>query len=106
MRCLADGAGEEIMLDKKWNIGFNGPVITRLRKFIKVNNKNNKIKDKNLNSDQRDGRTKQLCFLMYDRLHFTHKKEYKNKVNKPKFICQNCYRTAAKDQDLCKPDKL
>ena len=52
------------------------------------------------------GHDKHLCFL--DNIGYVKSslEQYKELVKNPKYVCKNCGRVAANDQNLCKPDSL
>ena len=47
-----------------------------------------------------------LCNMVKDGFHKDHKKEYKELIKNPRYMCKKCGRSAAKTKNLCKPVKL
>ncbi len=47
-----------------------------------------------------------LCYLQNVGYIESEFENYKKLVKNPQFVCKNCGRAAASDQNLCKPDKL
>jgi hypothetical protein len=52
------------------------------------------------------GHDKHLCYLNNLGFQNTNEKEYKQLVKNPEFLCKNCGRVAASQNNLCKPVKL
>ena len=52
------------------------------------------------------GHDKHLCFL--DNIGYvkSNLEKYKELVKNPAYVCKNCGRVAASDQNLCKPEPL
>ena len=52
------------------------------------------------------GHDKHLCFL--DNIGYVkaNLEKYKELIRDPKFVCKNCGRAAASDENLCKPESL
>jgi hypothetical protein len=49
---------------------------------------------------------KHLCLLENVGYLKSNLQDYKTLVRNPSFVCKNCGRTAAKDKNLCEPEKL
>jgi hypothetical protein len=52
------------------------------------------------------GHSKHLCYLNNLGFPVSNEKEYKQLVKNPEFLCKNCGRVAASEDNLCKPVKL
>lgn len=52
------------------------------------------------------GHGKHLCYLNNLGFQISNEKEYKELVKNPEFMCKNCGRVAASEENLCKPVKL
>jgi len=52
------------------------------------------------------GHDKHLCYLNNLGFQNSNEKEYKQLVKNPEFLCKNCGRVAASQNNLCKPVKL
>ena len=52
------------------------------------------------------GHEKHLCFLHNIGFVQSNLEEYKKLVKEAQYVCQNCGRTAASADNLCKPEKL
>ena len=49
---------------------------------------------------------KHLCYLNNLGFQISNEEEYKQLVRNPKFMCKNCGRVAASQDNLCKPVEL
>jgi hypothetical protein len=49
---------------------------------------------------------KHLCYLNNLGFQLSNEEDYKQLVRNPKFMCKNCGRVAASQDNLCKPVKL
>jgi hypothetical protein len=47
-----------------------------------------------------------LCYLENMGFIANHFNDYKELVRNAKFVCQNCGRSAAREENLCKPEKI
>ncbi|MDR3554476.1 MAG: hypothetical protein P4L55_06965 [Syntrophobacteraceae bacterium] len=47
-----------------------------------------------------------LCYLQNIGFIQSNPDEYKNLVRNPGYVCTNCGRAAAREQNLCEPEKL
>jgi hypothetical protein len=52
------------------------------------------------------GHGKHLCYLNNLGFQNSNEKEYKELVKNPEYLCKNCGRIAASQNNLCKPVKL
>jgi len=52
------------------------------------------------------GHQNHLCHLMYNGFHLKNPEDYKATVQDAQYRCQNCGRTAHREQNLCSPIKL
>lgn len=52
------------------------------------------------------GHGRHLCYLNNLGFQISNEKEYKELVKNPEFMCKNCGRVAASQENLCKPVKL
>jgi hypothetical protein len=52
------------------------------------------------------GHGKHLCYLNNLGFQISNEKDYKKLVKNPEFMCRNCGRVAASQDNLCKPVKL
>ena len=48
----------------------------------------------------------QLCYLMYEGMHYQQRADYKALVQDAQHRCQQCGRTAKQDKNLCMPVAL
>ena len=53
-----------------------------------------------------DEHTKHLCYFVSYGYHVDNPQDYKNLVEKPRFVCQFCGRTAHRKESLCQPIEL
>jgi hypothetical protein len=53
-----------------------------------------------------EGHRQHLCNLATEFFHLYHAEEYKIMVEKPKFKCVFCGRTANSDKNICYPEQL
>ena len=53
-----------------------------------------------------DEHTKHLCYFVSYGYHVDNQEEYKDLVEKPRYKCRFCGRTAHLEESLCKPMKL
>jgi hypothetical protein len=52
------------------------------------------------------GHGKHLCYLNNLGFQISNPKEYKELVKNAAYMCKNCGRVAASEENLCKPEKL
>ena len=52
------------------------------------------------------GHDKHLCYLNNLGFQISNEKDYKQLVKNPEFLCKNCGRAAASQDNLCNPVKL
>lgn len=62
------------------------------------------VQPKQINND--NAHDQQLCFLMYEGMHYQQRAEYKALVRDAQHRCQQCGRTAKRDKNLCMPVAL
>ena len=65
---------------------------------------NTKIKDNQISTH--NANDNQLCFLMYEGMHYRQREAYRQLVQDAQHRCQQCGRTAKSDQNLCTPVAL
>jgi hypothetical protein len=53
-----------------------------------------------------DEHTKHLCHFVSYGYHLDNEEEYKDLVEKPRYKCHYCGRTAHREENLCMPMKL
>ena len=53
-----------------------------------------------------EGHEKHLCLLQNTGYLGTNTEDYKKLVRNPNFVCKGCGRAAAKEENLCAPEKL